>query len=287
MIAAGRDSGELSSALIAVAKLEAAPLQGDCLQGLRSGFSSATQLALSEPAVQALQSMAVAGDPTVAAAARVMVQILKVETPAERDGALAQAVHAITDFQLPAVQRLAAVAELGVEDDAQITRQLLASVAASTPQVRDAILNAVFSRRQRLEECWRRSKCKRCRSRPCRPCSGWHWSSTPTPPCATAARVCSLRSTTTIRRHSLVSPRLSNPSGTARGGPAIPAELRRLPPGTWRRRGGRSRLERRISTGRGNLAPRHSDAQVRDHIRLRHLCRHDNRWPHRDWAVGE
>ncbi len=152
MIAAGRDPGELSSALVAVARLEAAPLEVDCLQGLRSSFSSAMQLALSEPAVQALKSMTAAGDPSVAAAARAMVQILKIETPAERDARLARAVHAITDIQLPVEQRLAAVAELAVEDDAQSTRQFLESVAASTPQVRDAILNAVFSRRQRLED---------------------------------------------------------------------------------------------------------------------------------------
>jgi putative heme-binding domain-containing protein len=123
-----------------------------CLKGLRSSFASVTELALSEPAVQALKALAAEKDPAVAAAGAALVQILKVESPEERTARVARAVKAITDIQLSPDERLAAVAELAVENDAEITRELLDSVAAGTPQVRDAILNAVFSRRERLPD---------------------------------------------------------------------------------------------------------------------------------------
>ena len=151
MIAAGRDPVELSSALVAVAKVNDKAVQVACLKGLRSSFASATQLALSEPAVGALRGLAAEKDSAVAAAAAALVQILKVESPAERRR-IARTLQAITDIQRTPDERLAAVAELAVENDSEVTRGMLAAVAASTPQIRDAILNAVFSRRERLAD---------------------------------------------------------------------------------------------------------------------------------------
>jgi putative membrane-bound dehydrogenase-like protein len=151
-IAAGRDPGELSSALLAVAAVADKPLAVACMQGLRSSFSRPTQLPLSEPAVQAIKGLAAQSDRAVAEAAAALVQILKLESAAERETRVVQALRAVTDIQLPVERRLAAVAELAVEDDANVTREMLAAVATSTPQVRDAILSAVFSRRERLAD---------------------------------------------------------------------------------------------------------------------------------------
>ncbi len=253
MIAAGRDPGELSGALVAIAAVEVRPLQAGCLQGLRSSFSSPTQLALSEPAVAALKALAAEKDPAVATAAAALVQILKVESPAERVARIARSLAAVTDIHLAAEQRLAAVAELAVENDAELARKMLAAVATSTPQVRDAILNAVFSRRERLADVVAAIEQQ---TLPASALSAVQRAAlVEHPDAALRQRAAALFDSAgrddseTFARYAAA---LEERSRQHTRSPTVSSKLRGMPPGAWRGRGRRARPERRISAGRGN-----------------------------------
>jgi putative heme-binding domain-containing protein len=76
--------------------------------------------------------------------------LLSVEAPAQRQARLALAAADVSNLQLPAAARLAAVAQLADDDDLKNTDVLLAAIATSTTEVREAILAAILSRRNRL-----------------------------------------------------------------------------------------------------------------------------------------
>src|SRR5262249_25067839 len=62
---------------------------------------------------------------------------------------LAGASRAVSNVKLSVDERLAAIAQLAGEDERGVTDTLVNALPSSTPQVREAILNAIFSRRDR------------------------------------------------------------------------------------------------------------------------------------------
>jgi putative membrane-bound dehydrogenase-like protein len=149
-ISSRRDPGELSAALVAVAQLGDRPLQTTCLRGFLKSLPQPVSVELSEPARAALKSLASGTTRGVQEPALALVAALRVESAAERQARLTQAARDLKDVQLPAAARLAAVAQLGAENDPSIAATRLAALSTGTPQVRESILNAIFSRRERL-----------------------------------------------------------------------------------------------------------------------------------------
>ncbi len=149
-IAARRNAEELSEALVRVAALESPDLGKTCLRGLRNSLKGSLPVALAEPARAALKKLAGSDDAEVRTLTNALVIALKIEDPAQRQARLAQAAQEAGNVKLPVETRLAAVAQLAAEEDPAITAKLLAAVPSSTPKVREAIVEAVFSRRDRL-----------------------------------------------------------------------------------------------------------------------------------------
>jgi putative heme-binding domain-containing protein len=149
-IANRRQGPELSQALVQVAALEHRRLQANCLRGMRSSFAGPTTVELSEPARSSVKRLSLSPDPAVHGDARQLVTLLGIETPAERRARLAKAASEVGDARLPVEARLAAVAQLAGGNDPDVADTLLAAFASSTPPVREAILGAIVSRRDRL-----------------------------------------------------------------------------------------------------------------------------------------
>lgn len=149
-IASRRDPAELSATLVTLAAVKAPAAQLAGLQGIRSRFKTVTTLDLSDDARLAMKKLAAGPNDDLRTAARDLIAILKLESPAERAERIARATAALGNLELPAMQRVAAAEELSAENDAAITALLIDQVAASTPQVREAILTGLFSRTDRL-----------------------------------------------------------------------------------------------------------------------------------------
>jgi len=153
-IGSSRDATGISRAIVAISRIDgsgsAADLEQPCWEGLRSAFSGPTAIPLDAPAVAAVKAAAHDPAAAIAAAARPLVRLLKLETPAERAARIAAGVMAAADIQRPAEERLAAIAELAAEQDEAVTAGLVAAFPSATPQVRDAILAGLFARKERL-----------------------------------------------------------------------------------------------------------------------------------------
>ena len=149
-IATRRNTGELSAAIVHIAGLTDHGLQQACLDGLREPFKSATTVALSGAARAALGQLTTASDGEVRIAAVGLTQILKLESPADREARLANALAEVANVQLSAARRLAAVRALGADTDPGIAAQMLDAYPAATPPVRRAILGIAFARRDHL-----------------------------------------------------------------------------------------------------------------------------------------
>ncbi len=145
-IGARRQPRELAEALTRIAAIDNREVQSLCLRGLRS--RPTTSVVLPEDARGALQTLTRSADADVRTQAQGLVKVLKLEAPAERQARLTRAAREVGDIQLSVEARLAAVAELATEDDA--TGPLFAALASGTPRVREAILGAAFSRRDRF-----------------------------------------------------------------------------------------------------------------------------------------
>jgi putative membrane-bound dehydrogenase-like protein len=149
-IANRRQGSELSQALVQVAALEDRRLQANCLRGMRSSFSGPTTVELSEPARSSVKRLSLRPDAAVHGHALQLITLLGIETPTERRARLAQAASKLGDVRLSVEARLAAVAQLADGTDPDVADTLLAAFPSSTPRVRDAILGAIVSRRDRL-----------------------------------------------------------------------------------------------------------------------------------------
>ncbi|MBI4325046.1 MAG: c-type cytochrome, partial [Chloroflexi bacterium] len=146
-ISARGDAQEMSRALAALARLEDVSLQAACLKGFQAGLKGGRAATLSTEGREALTRLLGSNSLEVRSAA---AAVLNIVDPAQRKALLAQAAHDAGDVKLPAEARLAAVVQLAAAEDATATGALLAAWPTNTPKVREAILDAIFSRRDRL-----------------------------------------------------------------------------------------------------------------------------------------
>src|SRR6185295_14996430 len=118
-------------------------LRANCLRGLQTGLKGARDVALSGIGHQALSKLTKAEVPEVHRLAVALNGVFRSLDPAARKALLAEATRTLSNVTLPAETRLTAVTELAYSDDPDATAALLAAWPASTPKVRDAILDAV------------------------------------------------------------------------------------------------------------------------------------------------
>jgi putative heme-binding domain-containing protein len=149
-IGARHNEKELGESLQRIAAVSDASLRANCLRGLQTGLKGARDVALSGVGHQALGKLLKAEAPEVHRLAVALNGVFRSLDPAARKALLAEATRTLANVTLPAEARLTAVTELAYSDDPDATAALLAAWPASTPKVRDAILDAVFSRPNRL-----------------------------------------------------------------------------------------------------------------------------------------
>ncbi|WP_437222783.1 PVC-type heme-binding CxxCH protein [Planctomicrobium sp. SH661] len=149
-VAARKNPEELSALLTFLPQIEDLSLQRLCWEGLAAGLSGPVLIALSPEASAALKATERHDDPQIAEVGKSLVQRLQIETPEERLARITEALNTVRDIQAKVEDRLAAVSEIAGENDPQVSAGLLTTISESTPQVRDAILTAVFSRQDRL-----------------------------------------------------------------------------------------------------------------------------------------
>src|SRR5262249_13864876 len=149
-IANRRDGSELSDSLVRVAALPDARVQAACLRGFRASFRGTTSVALTEAARTAVKKLALRSNDEVRTHSQALVTSLRLESTAERQARLAGATRAVSNVKLSVDERLTAVAQLAGEDERGVTDTRVHALASSTAEVREAILNAIFSRRDRL-----------------------------------------------------------------------------------------------------------------------------------------
>ena len=149
-IANRRDPTELSNAIDRIAALDDRRLQTDCVRGMRTSFKRPVAIALTETANNAIRNLSRNSDEALRSQALSLIKLLSLETAAERQARLEMSKRQLSDIQLSVDERLAAVAVLADEDDAAVTAALLNALKSSTPRVRDAILSAVLTRRDRI-----------------------------------------------------------------------------------------------------------------------------------------
>ena len=149
-ISARHDAKELSSALVLISEVKDPKLQATCLSGIRQSLGSRIDAALSDEARNATKSLARSEDPAVQGTATLLVRLLRIETPEERSARVAAANERLGDVASNVDLRIAAVGELITEDDPTVAPALVASLPSATPKLRDAILDAIFWRTDRI-----------------------------------------------------------------------------------------------------------------------------------------
>lgn len=149
-VAARRDEQELTEALTRVAALHDFPLQTTCLRGLQTGLKGGRSVSLSVTAREALGQLLTSADSEIRQLAAALAASLKVSDPAQMKALVTQSGREAADIKLAFGTRLAAVAQLAGINEPSAMAALLDAWPANTPKVREAILDAVFSRRDRL-----------------------------------------------------------------------------------------------------------------------------------------
>lgn len=148
-----RDAQELSSTIAAIAATTDGHLRSACLAGLQSGVAARAgeRVQLGADAIALIKSLAGDSARDVREAARQLIQTLQLETEQERQQRLAAAVKTLSDLTSAPAQQLAAVEQLAGDQSAESAQSLLDAFDMMTPQVREAILVALLSRRDRAE----------------------------------------------------------------------------------------------------------------------------------------
>ena len=149
-IAARRDAAEISSAICLIQKSTIDAARREFLKGLTSGFPTAIRLSLSEEAVASIQLLLASRNDEDRSLVRLLVARLGVESQASREARLTKAATQLRDIQEPATVRLAAVEELGAEDDPAVVKTLVDAFAINTPSIQEAILTTLMAKKDRL-----------------------------------------------------------------------------------------------------------------------------------------
>ncbi len=145
-IAARRDPDELARTLTCIARLADAELQSRCLRGLLSRLPASVSVVLGDEARASLRELAQSSSDAVKEQSQKLFTILRLESAAERESRLSQALADVGDIQLPLADRLAAVAQIAADGAATQVGALLETFAENTPPVQAAILEAAFAR---------------------------------------------------------------------------------------------------------------------------------------------
>jgi putative heme-binding domain-containing protein len=146
------DAQELTQTLKSIASVHDPALELVCLRGLQTGLKRVRSIAINDDGREALNQLLASENTEVRRLATRINEVFQRADPATQRKLFANAAREVADFQLPVETRLAAVALLASSDDTKAAPILLAAWSASTPKVRDAILDAIFSRSDRLPE---------------------------------------------------------------------------------------------------------------------------------------
>ncbi|MGN6547093.1 MAG: PVC-type heme-binding CxxCH protein, partial [Aureliella sp.] len=101
MIANRRDGAELSQALMQIASLKSPELQTRCLRGVHAGFRTTANIELSDEAREQVRRLVQSPHEAIRTEAIVLVKLLRLESPAERQARLDIASKNNTDVQEP------------------------------------------------------------------------------------------------------------------------------------------------------------------------------------------
>ncbi|MCL4788551.1 MAG: c-type cytochrome [Verrucomicrobia bacterium] len=149
-IAARRNETEMALALALVAGTSEPAKQVPCLRGFQKGFRGAKALKLGPDGYAALATLMASAEAEVRRLSSELDGVFQAADPAVRRARLAEATRQIGDLRLPPEVRLAAVAQLASSTDTHVNGPLLSAWAVNTPKVQEAILDAMFARRDRL-----------------------------------------------------------------------------------------------------------------------------------------
>jgi HEAT repeat protein len=149
-IAARRDKNELSAALVRIDSVGDRSVRLTCLRGIRKSFNAAGDVPLSDEARDIVRAATISSDFEIASLARDLFRLMRLEKPAERAARIALAMDQLQDVTSRPETRVLAIAELSAEDGPAIGPALVAALPSATPRVREALLDAVFRRRERL-----------------------------------------------------------------------------------------------------------------------------------------
>ncbi len=151
-IANRQDASELSAAFECIANCSQQQLLLPCLQGLQAGIKAPLRIDLDEQAMSKLSGFATSRNADIRKAAAALTRMIRKESAADRQARIERLRSILHDVQASSESQLAAVTELSAENDASVTQWLVSAVPNTTPQVRDALLVAVFERNERLEK---------------------------------------------------------------------------------------------------------------------------------------
>ena len=149
-IAAQRDERIFGQALVAIAAVEDRAAQLGCLRGVRASFGTAADVSLDDKARQAVKKLTASDNADVRSIAWQLVRLMRLESADKRAARVTQAKTHLNDVTLNTDSRLAAINELAAEDDPTIAPALVAGLPSATPRLHEAIMGAVFSRRDRI-----------------------------------------------------------------------------------------------------------------------------------------
>ncbi len=149
-IASRRSAAEMSETIDILSSCSAEEVQVRCLRGLASGFKATHPLDISESARQAIHRWLTGPNADIKNQALKLYRWMQLETATERQARLDTAFQKLLNVQLDSEAHLNALAQISDEDDASVTRFLLEMVSASTPRVREAIIDAIFRRKERI-----------------------------------------------------------------------------------------------------------------------------------------
>jgi len=149
-IASRKNESELAQSLTRMAAVDVAAIQKLGLRGLQNGFRGVRLVTVAAEGHTALGALLASEDDEVRRLATTLNGLFQAGDPATHKALLVEAVRKIADAKLPAEVRLAAVAQIAASADSTATSAMLAAWSVNTPKVREAILDAMFARRDRV-----------------------------------------------------------------------------------------------------------------------------------------
>jgi putative heme-binding domain-containing protein len=105
---------------------------------------------LSETAKESLENLSRSLDDSIRSQALPLIALLGLESETQRQARVEKAMKQLGDVTLTVDERLVAVTVLAEDENPNATASLLNSLRSSTPRERDAILKAIFARRDRI-----------------------------------------------------------------------------------------------------------------------------------------